>query len=31
LALQVSGPMLQRAFAVFLVLMAIRLWLKAGT
>jgi uncharacterized membrane protein YfcA len=30
LALTLSGPVLQRAFAVFLVVMAVRLWLKAG-
>ena len=31
IALQVSGVTLQRAFAVFLVAMAIRMWLKAGS
>ncbi len=30
LALQLSGPALQRAFAVFLVVIAVRMWLKAG-
>lgn len=27
---QVSGPTLQRAFAVFLVVIAVRMWVKAG-
>jgi uncharacterized membrane protein YfcA len=30
LAQQVSGPTLQRMFAVFIVLMAVRLWIEAG-
>lgn len=30
LALQMNGATLQRAFAVFLVVIAIRMWLKAG-
>lgn len=30
LALQVNGATLQRAFALFLVVMAVRLWMKAG-
>jgi uncharacterized protein len=30
LAQTISGPMLQRMFAVFIVLMAIRLWVQAG-
>jgi uncharacterized membrane protein YfcA len=30
LALQMNGATLQRAFAVFLVIIAIRMWLKAG-
>jgi uncharacterized protein len=30
LAQTISGPTLQRMFAVFIVLMAIRLWLQAG-
>lgn len=29
-AQQVSGPVLQRAFAVFLVVMAVRMWIRAG-
>lgn len=30
LALQMNGATLQRTFAVFLVVMAVRLWVKAG-
>jgi uncharacterized membrane protein YfcA len=29
LALSLSGPQLQKAFAVFLVIMAVRVWMKA--
>jgi uncharacterized membrane protein YfcA len=29
IALSISGPQLQKAFAIFLVLMAIRVWIKA--
>jgi uncharacterized membrane protein YfcA len=29
IALSLSGPQLQKAFAVFLVLMAVRVWMKA--
>jgi uncharacterized membrane protein YfcA len=30
LALQMNGATLQRAFALFLILMAVRMWMKAG-